>query len=512
MSRILVGSSNVRRFYSHSRFKSYQPYKMELCTVYRMFEVMMDVIPADARVIISVIENFIEKEINNSGESEKEDRMKKVMSDFMDVVVKAAKKNEGAKFVMAYPIRRPENKWMTDNEDKIRKEFEVAYNRHDQGNISKADCMLRSSQIFEQDGVHLTANAGTSFVENLIGMAEDSFEAEVINLADGDLAEKIVNIASGSAGMSETGGVAINEIKRSMTEMRQWRDNFSSDINKRFRNDNLMFARMREELDAEINRKKEDRTLVAGCVDPTLIPEDGREKNVFLKQLALDFCKKIDPLFDGEVQFASASGNPARGNLMLEFKLDTMEKAREIRKAFAQMRVANTLPDSFSKLQVMNVITQATKVRLEIMKAIARLVDSDKEVGYVPTYLPRPILHVKGKTASGPRRHIKSLTFTDAIEQYGVKLSAKDLGPAYEKASWNFQGQMRQNFVVLQDREEMGGPARPSGSGSGRGSWRGRGGGGGGSGTPRGGTSFGKAKSGVKRPFKGSEPERKSKK
>jgi hypothetical protein len=233
-------------------------------------------------------------------------------------------------------------------------------------------------------------------------------------------------------------------------------------------------------------------------------------------------CQYFNPLFDGEVQFALATGNPARGNLMLDFKLNSVEKAREIRKAFAQRRVANTLPESFANLQVMLVITQATKVRLEIMKAIARLVDSDTEVGYVPTYLPRPILHVKGKSASGPRKHIKSLTFTDAIEQYGMRLSSRDLGPSYEKASWNFQGQMRQNFVVLQDREESGGSGRPSGPGSTRGTWRGRGRGGGtGGGTPRGGPSARSAtsaasaasaasdakKSGVKRLFEGSEPE-----
>lgn len=492
MSRILIGSSNVRRFYSHSRFKSYQPYKMELCTVFRMFEVTMDSVPAEGRIIISVIENFIEKEINQVDDTEKEERMKAVMSDFMKVVVKAAKKNKGAKFVMAYPLLRPGHPWMTDNEDAIRREFEVVYNKQDLANISKADCMLRSSQVFDRDGVHLTKDAGVTFVENLLGMAVDNFEAEVIDI---DLTEKIVSLAKSSTSKTESG--AVNELKRSMTEMRQWRDNFAIDINKRFRNDNLMFARMREEMDAETNRKKEDRTLVAGCVDPTLMPEAGKERNSFLRGLAMDFCKKLDPTFDGEVQFASASGRPEKGNLMLEFKLDSFDKAREIRKIFAQKRVANTLPDSFGKLQVMSVITQATKVRLEIMKAIARQIESDTETGYVPTYLPRPILHVKGKSVSGPRRHIRSLTFTDAIEQYGMNLTLKDLGPAYEKAAWNFQGQMRQNFVVLQDRsEEAGGATRTPGPS--RGSWRGRGGGGGASAAPRG---------GVKRPYEGKSPE-----
>jgi hypothetical protein len=175
-----------------------------------------------------------------------------------------------------------------------------------------------------------------------------------------------------------------------------------------------------------------------------------------------------------EVQFASVSGRPDKGNLMLEFKLESAEKAREIRKTFAQKRIANSLPESFAQLQVMTVITQATKVRMEIMKAIARKIESETEVGYVPTYLPRPILHIKGREASGPRRHIRSLTFADAIEQYGLNLEQTDLGLAYDKAAWNFQGQMHQNFVVLMDREEMtGGSGHPS---TAKGAWRGRGG------------------------------------
>jgi hypothetical protein len=152
----------------------------------------------------------------------------------MEVVDKAAKKNEGARLVVAYPILMPGNGWMTDNEENIRKEFESAYNKQDQINISKVDCMLKSSQLFKKDGVRLTEKAGLNFVENL-----------------------------GTKPKFETGGVAIDELRRSVSEMREWRDNFTRNLGKRFRNDNLMFARMREELDAEIDRKKEDRTLMA---------------------------------------------------------------------------------------------------------------------------------------------------------------------------------------------------------------------------------------------------------
>jgi len=476
MARIIIGSSNVRRFYSHTKFNAYQPYKMELCTVNRMFEVTMESIPDEARVIVSVIENFIEKEIKDKDEAGKIKSLEEVMKNFIETVVRVAKKKKDAKFVLAYPLLRPAHKWMIDNDERISREFERAFNRQDQANISKVDCLLKGSQNFEKDGVHLTNDCGQTFLDNLLGMAEDSFEAECIDIED--VAEKIINLGESSKKGSEVSGVAINELRRSATEMREWRDHFERTIDKKFRNDNLMFARLREEMDAEVNRKKEDRTLIAGCVDPALMPKTGKEKNDFLKNLAKEFCKKIIPEFEEEVQFASVSGRPDKGNLMMEFKIGSVEKAREFRKVFAQMRIRNELPEGMDKFQVMNVVTQATKVRIEIMKAIAKIVETDSEIGYVPTYLSRPILHIKEKEGNGgagartPRRHIKSLTFADAIEQYGLRLEEKHLTWAYEKASWNFQGQMRQNFVVLGDRAMTGGASGSSGtSGPSRGAW-----------------------------------------
>ena len=76
--------------------------------------------------------------------------------------------------------------------------------------------------------------------------------------------------------------------------------------------------------------------------------------------------------FKGEVLFASANVRPDKRKLMLEFRLDSVEAAREIRKLFATRRIAKTLPEGFHNLQVMTVVTRGTRVRTEIMRAIGR--------------------------------------------------------------------------------------------------------------------------------------------
>ncbi len=49
---------------------------------------------------------------------------------------------------------------------------------------------------------------------------------------------------------------------------------------------------------------------------------------------------------------------------------------------------------------------------------------------------------------------MSSLTFADAIKEYGGLIRDNDLAPAYKRAGINFRGQMHQHFVVLEDLEE----------------------------------------------------------
>jgi hypothetical protein len=458
MARILIGSSNIRRFYPCDQTSDYPKYKVEAATLQRAFEITIESIPDDAKVVISVLENFIEKEVNIKPAGEKETAMKKVMQSVVAAVVASARQRRGARFALAYPILRPKNEWMTENEDVIRKEFEAAVNAQCEMNVSKIDAVARGSQEFEKDGVHLTLEAGRNFVGNLIGMAEENFKAVQIDFAqeedddDDDQISKVIKLGSASAAAKASSN--LTDLKKVTKELKDWKGHLEKHLNSRFRSDNIMFARLRDEMDSETNRKREDRTQVTGLIDSAIIPKTTLERNEFLRKSATDFCKSIKEDFDGEVLFASTSGRPEKGNLILEFRINTVEKAREIRKAFAVKKSANNLQADMEKIQVMPVTTLATKVRVDVMKAIARRLESNTIAAYVPNFLPRPILHIKAKDAGGqPRRHISSLTFADAIMEHGGLIKGGDLTSAYRRAGGNFRGQMRQHFVLLDDQE-----------------------------------------------------------
>ncbi len=51
-------------------------------------------------------------------------------------------------------------------------------------------------------------------------------------------------------------------------------------------------------------------------------------------------------------------------------------------------------------------------------------------------------------------RPLKSFTFIDAVSRFGRQLTKEDLETAYGRAGRSFNGQLQQNFVVLNENDQ----------------------------------------------------------
>jgi hypothetical protein len=134
-----------------------------------------------------------------------------------------------------------------------------------------------------------------------------------------------------------------------------------------------------------------------------------------------------------------------------------------------------------------NSINVGTRVRIEILKSIAKKISNDKEFAFVASFISRPVLHIRQKNDRN-EKPTRSYTFIDAIKQFGNQLLKTDLHEAYAKAGKAFAGQLEQNFVVLKEKDSEEAQTnfhkarmqRGRGGGRGGGSYSGRGRGGGG--------------------------------
>jgi hypothetical protein len=345
--------------------------------------------------------------------------------------------------------------------------------------------MCKSLQQFEKDGVHLTVASGCCFLEDILSKGEKAFKAETVNL------EPDASANRNPALTIETTNQRIDDMVGRLTT--------------RFDSDNLMFARIREELDSAANLKREDRVVVNGLTSKSPLPTDNRQRLEKLKELVMEIFLEIKPDFKGKILFASQGRTSDNSIPSVEVKLDKVDQAIGIRKAFAIQKKNGNLKGDMERIFIANSVNPATRVRIEIMKAIAKKISNDIDQAYVVGFIPRPVMHIRKKGEQAPS---KTYSFVDAIKYHGGSVKAEDLGGAYARAGRAFDGQLLQNFVLLNDSESGNAQnqfhearqARGRGRGAGHGAARGGGGGGGGGGSgPHPGTSNWRSGSGAVR-------------
>jgi len=434
MSNLLIGSSNLARFYKPENYKDFNPYQLLKCTTMdSLTALMMEIEDGNNKVIISVIENIIVDAAKSAKDEDTRDKqISEAIRSTMSLIGRTATRLPESNFCFVNPMLRPAVSWYQEKQTFIDNEIKRLSSVHFSKNITKINCICESLQQFEKDGVHLTEDSGQIFVESVLKLAEESFAA--INIDS----EDEIGTSNGDKTQTEDNNDQYGELVKVLKS--------------RFEGDNLMFARLREEIDSTANRSREDRVVITGITCKTPLPRENRPKIEKLKELAYEVFEAIKPGFKGKILYASQGRNNDHMLPMVEVKIDKVEYATEIRKAFAEKRKKEKMTGCLEKIFIANSINVGTRVRIEILKAIAKKITNEQDQAYVVSFISRPVMHIKLKSDKNGFPS-KSYTFIDTVKQFGAKLIQSDLLSAYAKAGNAFKGQLEQNFVVLKEED-----------------------------------------------------------
>ena len=456
-TRCLIGSSNVSRFYKIDDFPNFTPCIMPKCCTIESFKVRMEELEeANTEIIISVIENFFCDAVGETREENLiDDKIEEVMADFLTVVKVTAERLSGSRFALGQPIRRPRDLWYTSRLPNITKRFCDGIGNLGLKNVSWVEAPTEKEQIFDALGVHLNKEAGTFYVESLMSKASEFFVAdlmEVIDTEDEDEEESdIVMLDAGTQRKKKEGKIQV--LERDLT-------NFKADVLKRRHFDSMVTARLAENQDVELNKTKEDRIIINGLTNTTPCPVGVDEKKKWMLDMVTPIVDAIVEKSSEEIVFVTLAGTKERDIPLCEVRFRSKEMAMKVRREFAAKKKGGK---DFGRIAIFNSVTLSTRVRIEILWAMAKKCCNEKEIASVQSYISRPTLLIKDR--EGKRRPM-NLGFADAIKRYGRILREGDLASAYRKAGTSFEGQLQQNFVVLHDLNQ----AKP-------GPWGGKGGG-----------------------------------
>jgi hypothetical protein len=225
MSYLLIGSSNLARFYKTEVFKDFKPYQMMKCTTMDSFSAqMMEIEEGKNNVVVSVFENIIVDAANSSkSDADREKKIKDSIRGAFSLIQTTSRRLPDSKFCIVMPLRRPAIEWFEEKFAMIEDEIKCGISSLTTFNVTRLNCICTSLQQFEKDGIHLTEGSGVIFIESVLRSAEEIFEA--VDVPD-DANDQSPEDLKGLVSILKT----------------------------RFEADNMMFARLREEVDSTANR------------------------------------------------------------------------------------------------------------------------------------------------------------------------------------------------------------------------------------------------------------------
>jgi hypothetical protein len=151
MANLLIGSSNVAKFYKVDKFKDFRHYNMARCTTLDSFRAAMTELE-EGVAIVSVFENII---VDASGHltgdnSALEKAVLGSIDEILGIVQTAADKMPATKIAVVTPLGRPSISWFQDKSvmilEYIKKSMAVISSTRD--NTFLIECMCKSLQLF----------------------------------------------------------------------------------------------------------------------------------------------------------------------------------------------------------------------------------------------------------------------------------------------------------------------------------------------------------------------------
>ena len=458
MSTLVIGSSNLKRFYVDLDENVRKNIEMQKCTTIEAFRVRMEEIDEDdRRVIISVIENFVCEHVEEAAtKEENEIKVTEALDDFVNVLRDTARKLPETKFAVVAPMKRPALKWYTEALPVFTALFTDTIKNLSLLNVEVIGWDFLPVQTFDKHGVHLVPEAGKRFWTALLALADHFFEIPAVDL-DEEMQE-VEAVASGSnvvtlvtrTASARREDVAGGSGTVNQPNIQEQINEIKKDTKTRRHNDSMVTARIREELDHMINVKREDKLIVTGLVSTGTMPGEKNEQKAWLNALVGAALDTVLADSSKGIAFVTPGRRIERGvPTMCEVRMKDKVLALAIRKEFAKKRRSDVsqAQAGVAKLFIANSVTLATRVRSDILWAIAKRCSNDNEDFFVVGFVSRPVLQIRRKDGHGQF----ALTFVDAISKFGSGLTRGELQVAYGRAGESFSGQLQQNFVVLHE-------------------------------------------------------------
>ncbi len=451
---VFYGSSNVYRNFERALAAgvfSGRSFQLVKCTKKAVFDSHLATLKTASLVVTSVLENFITEVCGGVPDLEIQLFAHQQLTAHVESLNELVNRLPDATAVICPPIFRSTPPWFGPYLLDFHSFLVAEVNRIGSTRIGVSTPFIVLPSYLESDGVHLSSAGGDLFLAHI----DAQLRAMLVEVDPSARPEPTAAEANPPCNTGSVPTTTLDSLEVTVSALSRSTAEFEFLARRRFQDDNLIFARFKEESDAEVNRSREDRVVITGLGSPPLIVTSHAEKKKYyidlVNRLTTLACASVDPLpsvVDVYINLRKDKGTP-----LVEARFTTPAGAQHFRRE--GVRLAKEEHSEFTSLFLANCVTQSTRVRIEILKAIAKKLTTVTECAFVQGFISRPLLqyHVQDGARSTADGVGRGYYFVDAVAKFGGKLEDQDLSTAYLRAGKTFIGAMSQYFVVLNDKQ-----------------------------------------------------------
>ena len=225
--------------------------------------------------------------------------------------------------------------------------------------------------------------------------------------------------------------------------------------------DSILFATMKEDIDAGENEMLKDTVIVKRMKANLEIPKDKKALAKYVQTEGRKLVKEIIGV-DDDVKFVTTlynnnNTNNSKGSkrgqkekddgpTIPPFKIVFKSKERGINFREKAVAKAKEEDSNMGKIYFSHMHNNSTRIRTMLMWGVVDALKKEKKESWVNLNLNKPNIQIKegGKIT-------KTLTFAGAMSEYGERIDPKVITETTKAAMWNFGGKLERLFIILKD-------------------------------------------------------------
>ena len=269
-----------------------------------MLTVGLSSMPPPSLIVASVLSNFLCDAGGLVDAGTHQPVLSAEISEHVQLIQNYALRNPATRIVIVPPLPRSAPSWFGPYLQGLSAQLCSEVTKLGTPQICCLAPFIAPPSFFESDGIHLHQAAGIDFIKYIIDSVDQVYpviQCQSFASPSSRSPDEVAKVIAGGSNTSVEAPSDMRQLSSAVSDLTTLTQQFRDDVLARRSQDNLVFARLKEDRDFELNKARENRFTLSGLKlrGDQVPPSDPAQRKDFFKgiiqALVDEACPDVEP-------------------------------------------------------------------------------------------------------------------------------------------------------------------------------------------------------------------------